>query len=104
MLEEEERRRPQAREEQRLLEEPCCEPAHHEGEGASNESEEGVSFRAEAIYELLMDAVEPLGHQEATISVCGAATFILVLIHFIWLYVSISQELTTSKSSRSRSP
>ena len=46
----------------RLFEEPRRESAHREGKATGGKRVEGVSFRAKAIYELLMDAVVPLCH------------------------------------------
>ena len=46
----------------RLLEDVRREPANRQRKQAGDEHVEGVSFRAEAVDELLMDAVVSLGH------------------------------------------
>jgi hypothetical protein len=59
---EERRRRPQARYEQGLLEGVRRQPAHYQREQAGHKRVEDVSIRAEAIYELPVDAVVAFGH------------------------------------------
>ena len=62
LLEEQERRRSQTRKEQGLLEDVRREPANRQRKQAGDERVERVSFRAEAVDELPVEAVVPLGH------------------------------------------
>ncbi len=81
-FEEEVRRRPEAREYQRLREEISGESAHSEGGRRSS------------------GAIR----QSATMRAWGAACFMRVLSHFIWIPVSGSQASTTRSSSASPTP
>src|SRR5215203_2906736 len=88
-LEEEVRRRSQRWEDQRLPREESRERAHRDGECGRDEDVKSLSCPlAKAVHEALEEAVSFVaGHREATRSACGAACFMRVLSHFIWVAV-----------------